>query len=153
MRIAKSVLVPAPAERVWAVLLDPVAMTACVPGVESIDVVSPTDYVVGVKVKVGFVSARFRVKTTITEQRAPVFIRSHGAGADATLTSSLKLASELELRDRGNGTTEVATRLEVELLGRLGTFGLNVIKTKADRMWEEFGRNLVRRLTSDTGLP
>jgi pyruvate/2-oxoglutarate dehydrogenase complex dihydrolipoamide acyltransferase (E2) component len=37
-------------------------------------------------------------------------------------------------------------KVKVDVLGRLGTFGLSVMKTKADRMWEEFGQNLVARL-------
>ena len=34
----------------------------------------------------------------------------------------------------------------MDVLGRLGSFGLSVMKTKADRMWEEFGVNLVARI-------
>jgi hypothetical protein len=34
------------------------------------------------------------------------------------------------------------------VLGRLGTFGLSAMKTKTDRLWEEFARNLQSRLES-----
>jgi hypothetical protein len=37
-------------------------------------------------------------------------------------------------------------KLKIEVFGRFGGFGLNIIKTKADRMWEEFGRNLAARV-------
>ena len=145
MQFEKTALVAAPADKVWSLLLDPEVMGRCVPGVETIDVVSDTEYVVGVAVKVAFVSARFKVRTTIVEMRAPTYLRSRGGGEDSSLTSSLKLSSELFLEDRGDGLTEIRTLLDVELLGRLGTFGLNIIKTKADRMWEEFGRNIAAR--------
>jgi len=36
------------------------------------------------------------------------------------------------------------------VFGRLGSFGLSVMKTKADRMWEEFGANLAAILRRDT---
>jgi len=36
--------------------------------------------------------------------------------------------------------------VQVDLLGRLGTFGLGIMKTKADRLWDEFGLNLAKRL-------
>src|SRR5690606_13743217 len=121
-------------------------MGGCVPGVENIDVVSDTEYVVGVNVKVAFVGARFKIRTRIVDMRPPNYLRSQGGGEDSTLTSSLKLSSELFLADCGDGSTEIRTVLDVELLGRLGTFGLNIIKTKADRMWEEFGRNIAARV-------
>src|SRR5262249_36895719 len=41
----------------------------------------------------------------------------------------------------------------VEVLGRLGSFGLSAMKTKADRMWDEFAANLVARITADAGAP
>ena len=36
--------------------------------------------------------------------------------------------------------------LDRHVMGRLGTSGLSVMKTKADRMWDEFARNLAARL-------
>ncbi len=148
MEFEKTAVVSAPVERVWQMLLDPNLMGACVPGIEAIEVLSATEYVVSVHVKVSFVSARFKVRTVIAEMRPPTFLRSEGAGEDSSLTSSLKLSSELFLTGRADGTTEIRTRLDVDLFGRLGTFGLNIIKTKADRMWEEFGRNLAARIAA-----
>lgn len=145
MELDKSVIVTAPVERVWRMLLDPELMGACVPGIEAIEVVSDTEYLVSVHVKVAFVSARFKVRTRIAEMRPPTYLRSLGAGEDSSLTSSLALSSELFLSDLGNGATAIRTLLNVDLFGRLGTFGLNIIKTKADRMWDEFGRNLATR--------
>ena len=146
MEFEKTALITAPVERVWSLLLDPEVMAACVPGMESIQVVSDTDYVVTLQVKISFITARFKVNTAIREMRAPTYLRSEGSGEDATLTSSLKLASEVFLEDRGDGTMELRMKLKVDVFGRLGGFGLNVIKTKADRMWEEFGRNLALRV-------
>jgi len=122
-------------------------MCACVPGVEAIDVLSDTEYLVSVFVKMSFISARFKLKTRIAEQRPPCYLRSEGSGEDASMTSSLKIASELFLTEEPGGTG-VRTLLDVEMFGRLGTFGLHMIKTKADRMWEEFGRNLSGRLAA-----
>ena len=65
--------------------------------------------------------------------RPPGYLRSEGAGEDSSLTSSLRLSSELFLTALGERRTEIRTRLTVDLFGRLGTFGLNIVKTKADR--------------------
>jgi hypothetical protein len=38
--------------------------------------------------------------------------------------------------------TGLRVKVKADVFGRLGSFGLSVMKTKADRMWEEFGANL-----------
>ncbi|MGT2427965.1 CoxG family protein [Cupriavidus basilensis] len=100
------------------------------------------------KVKIAFVSARFKIKTTIVEMRAPHYLRSEGTGEDASVASSLKQSSEIFLTGQPDGQTELRMKINVDVLGRLGTFGLSVMKTKADRMWEEFGANLSARLVA-----
>lgn len=147
MDIEKTLVIPAPAQRVWALLLDPKVMGECVPGMQSIEVISDVEYVSVIQVKIAFVSARFKIKTTITEQRPPHYLRSEGSGEDASVASSLKQTSEIFLTTLPDGSTELRMTISVDVLGRLGTFGLNVMKTKADRMWEEFAVKLQARLS------
>lgn len=146
MDIEKLLVVAAPPAQVWALLLDPKVMGACVPGMKSIEVVSDTEYLAEMHVKIAFVSARFKIKTTIVEARPPSYLRSEGTGEDASVASSLKQVSEIFLKELPGGQTEILMKIRVDVLGRLGTFGLSVMKTKADRMWDEFGINLAARL-------
>jgi len=153
MEIEKTLTIAAPAGRVWALLLDPGVMGGCVPGMQSIEVVSPTEYKALMAVKIAFVSAKFRLRTTILEQRAPSYLRCEGTGEDASVASSLKQQSEMFLTERPDGSTELRMVVKVHVLGRLGSFGLSVMRTKADRMWEEFGQNLAKRIESQEDGP
>ena len=146
MEIEKTLVIAAPAARVWELLLDPQVMGACVPGMQSIEVISDVEYISHIQVKIAFVSARFKIKTTIVEQRAPHYLRSEGTGEDASVASSLKQVSEVFLTEQTDGQTELRMKIKVDVLGRLGTFGLNVMKTKADRMWDEFCTQLTARV-------
>ncbi len=146
MEIEKTLTVAAPAARIWALLLDPQVMGGCVPGMQSIEVVSDVEYVSQIHVKIAFVSAKFKIKTTIVEQRAPHYLRSEGTGEDTSVASSLKQQSEVFLTELPDGQTELRIKVKVDVLGRLGTFGLTVMKTKADRMWDEFCTHLVARI-------
>jgi len=146
VEIEKTMTVAAPAAQVWQMLLDPKVMGSCVPGMKSIEVVSDVEYIAQIHVKISFISAKFKLRTTIVEQRAPHYLRCEGTGEDASVASSLKQQSELFLAELPDGRTELRMKVKVDVLGRLGTFGLSVMKTKADRMWEEFGQNLVARL-------
>jgi carbon monoxide dehydrogenase subunit G len=147
MIVEKRMIVAAPINRVWEVLLDPKLMAGCVPGTESVEVLSETEYLAVIKVKISFISARFKVRTTIVETRPPNYLRCEGTGEDSAVASSMKQTSELFLSDQGDGTTEISVKGKADILGRLGTFGLSVMKTKVDRMWIEFGDNLKAILT------
>lgn len=148
MEIEKKMTIAAPRDKVWALLLDPNVMGACVPGMESIDVISDTEYLVNIHVKMSFISARFKVRTLITEMDAPNYLKSEGTGEDSSITSSLKHTSEVYLTELGPEETEFRTTVNVELLGRLGSFGMNMVKNKADRMWDDFGKNLSDRIVN-----
>lgn len=146
MEIDKSVSLNASASRVWALLLDPQAMGACVPGMESIEVLTPEEYKAVMKVKIAFVSARFTLRTRIVERREALYLKAEGTGEDAAVASSLKYTSEIFLTDRPDGGTDLQMKVHVDLLGRMGNFGLSVMKTKADRLWDEFGVQLAAQL-------
>lgn len=146
MEIEKTVTIPASAAKVWALLLDPLVMGACVPGMQSIEVLSDTQYLAVMHVKVSFISAKFKLRTTITEQRPPYYLRSEGTGEDSAVASSLKQHSEIFLTELADGQTQLRIKVTAQVLGRLGTFGLSAMKTKADRMWLEFSQALVARI-------
>lgn len=149
MEIEKSLTLDVPPQKVWAFVLDPEAMGDCVPGMQSVEVISDTEYVAHMQVKISFISARFTLNTRIVEQDAPRYLRAEGTGEDASVASSIKQTSEMFLEEREDGGTELRVRVQADVFGRLGTFGLAVMKTKADRMWDEFGVNLTRRLNGE----
>ena len=127
MEIEKSMHCSAPAQAVWALLLDPQTMGACVPGMKSIDVLSPTEYLAEMHVKFSFISAKFKLRTTVIEQRQPNYLRSQGTGEDNSLASTLKQDSEIFLTEQPDGQTELRMKVQVQVLGRLGTFGLSAM--------------------------
>ncbi len=148
MDIEKSMVVSAPIDQIWRLLLDPKVMAGCVPGVQSVQVLSDTEYLADINVKISFISANFRINTKILETRPPDYLRCEGTGEDSSVASSLKQTTEMFLTEHEGGT-EIRIKTHAEVFGRLGSFGLSVMKTKADRMWNEFGANLAAILRED----
>lgn len=151
MEIEKYLTLDVPPQHVWKVVLDPQAMCGCVPGMQSVEVISDDEYVAHMQVKISFITARFTLKTRIVEQEAPRYLRAEGTGEDASVASSLTQTSEMFLKEREDGGTDLCIKVKADVFGRLGTFGLAVMKTKADRMWDEFGTNLIARLNDEPG--
>lgn len=149
MEIEKSLTLDVPPQQVWEVVLDPQAMCGCVPGMQSVEVISDDEYVAHMRVKISFITARFTLNTRIVEQEAPRYLRAEGTGEDASVASSLTQTSEMFLEAREDGGTDLRIKVKADVFGRLGTFGLAVMKTKADRMWDEFGTNLIARLNGE----
>jgi carbon monoxide dehydrogenase subunit G len=141
VELEKTLTVAAPLGRVWELLLDPKIMAGCVPGTQSVEVISDVEYVAEIRVKISFIAVRFKVTTKIVESQPPNYLRIEGTGEDSSVASSMKQSSELFLTDLGGGNTEIRIKAKADVLGRLGAFGLSVMKTKADRMWDEFGAN------------
>ncbi len=149
MDVEKTLTITVPAQQVWGSLLDPKVMGSCIPGMQSIEVLSDTEYLASIHVKLAFISAKFKMRTIITEMRAPAYLRSESTGEDTSVASTLKSTTEVFVTDLGEGQTELRIKVKVDLFGRLGTFGMNAMKTKADRMWDEFARNLAAQLSGE----
>jgi len=145
VEIEKTLTLAATPQQVWAVLLDPQAMMACVPGMESVEVLSPDAYRATMKVSFSFVSARFAFRTRIVERDEPHRLRVEGTGEESALASSLKQTTDITLEAEGT-QTRLQLKVKVDLVGRLGTFGLTPMKTKADRLWDTFGERLAEHL-------
>lgn len=138
----------APADRLWALLLDPQEMAGCVPGMKSVEVISDTEYRARIQIKIAFISAKFDVRTVITEMTPPGFLRCETSGEDSAVGSSVKSVNEMTLTALEDGRTELRVTSKATVLGRLGSLGLNPMKTKAERLWEQFCGNVEARLTA-----
>jgi uncharacterized protein len=142
LEIEKNATLHGSPQQLWLLLLNPQVMGACVPGMKSIEVISPTEYLAKMEVKISFLTAKFKIKTVIAEQDEPKYLKSQGTGEDSSIASSFKQNTCIWLSDMtlDSQNPQCALRMlvDVTMLGRIGSFGLSAMKTKADLMWDEF---------------
>jgi len=141
MRLEGSFTVAAPQARVWARITDAALMAGCIPGCESIEVVDARTYRAKVKIQVGPIGARFNLLVEVTEEQAPSRVLSVTRGEEGTRASIVAAENELVLVAQDALTTEVRYASEVSVTGRLGKFGLGVMKKKAQNLSAEFVAN------------
>jgi carbon monoxide dehydrogenase subunit G len=146
MRLEGSFVVAAPQAQVWTQITDAALMAGCIPGCEAIEVVDDKTYRARVKVEVGPIKARFNLLVEVTEEVAPSRVLSTTRGEEGTRASVVAAENELLLIAQDAATTEIRYVSEVSVTGRLGKFGLGVMKKKAQSLSEEFAANFRARV-------
>lgn len=63
--------IPAKRQQVWEALNDPEVLAQCIPGCESIERISETEFVAKMKVKIGPVKARFESRVSLSDLNPP----------------------------------------------------------------------------------
>ena len=150
MLIEDKFVVRAPRVEVWRFIVDPKRMLPCIPGCESIEQASPTQYRAVVKIEVGPIKTRFNLDVTVDAEHPPGLILSTTRGEEGTRASTLSAKNRLELAALDERTTEVSYSSEVSVVGRLGRFGLGMMKKKAQALGTAFADSMRARLESES---
>ena len=146
MRIEDGFTVRAPRERVWAFITDPARIAPCLPGCREVQIVGPNAYRACVRVAIGPIKAEFNLEVAVEEEVPPRLARSVTRGEEGTRASTLLARSLLELEEVEPGVTAVRYSSDISVVGRLGKFGLGVMKKKAEALGEEFARAVCERV-------
>lgn len=148
MKIEGAFTVPAAIEQVWTALLDPSVVGPCIPGCGAIEVLSPTEYRATVRVEVGPIKTSFNAVVSVTEMIERDFVASVTRGEEGTRASMLSARNLLRVRAIAADETEISYQSEVSVTGRLGKFGLGIMKKKANDLAGKFAEALRERLAA-----
>ena len=120
----------------WAALNDPEMLKACVPGCESIDRNSDTEYVVQMTARVGPVSAKFKGKLNLSNMNPPhsYSIAFEGQGGVAGFA---KGGADVSLSPEGNAT-KLAYKVKASVGGKLAQIGSRLVDAAANKVANDF---------------
>ena len=149
MKIEDSFRVARPIEQVWAAITDPARVGPCIPGCRGVEVTGPASYKAAVQVAIGPIKTEFNLVVEVTEERPPGFAATVTRGEEGSRVSVLSAHSTLRLAPAGDSATNVHYSSEVSVVGRLGRFGLGVMKKKAKAMGDEFAAAFRTRVEGD----
>jgi carbon monoxide dehydrogenase subunit G len=138
MRIEGSFAVAAPRAIVWEKIRNPILVARCVPGCDQVEPLSRTQYRARVVVSIGPIKASFNLVVEVTTEEAPERILSTTRGEEGSRASIISAENVLTLADLAEGGTQVSYCSEVSVTGRLGKFGLGVMKKKAEVLGHQF---------------
>jgi carbon monoxide dehydrogenase subunit G len=146
--LERQLAVAASPEAVWTLFWDVPALASCIPGCASARALDEPDrYAAVVEVRVGRFKVEFELAIEVVETVEGELIRARAQGRDRRTRSAM--VSELQLRVRRGDVpgAQIALQNDLQVYGRLGSMGHNVIKRRSEDLMDEFAANLLARLS------
>lgn len=128
--------IPAPREQVWEKLNDPETLKTCIPGCESVERVSDTEFTAKVVARVGPVKASFSGRVTLTDLNPPAGYTISGEGTGG-VAGFAKGSAKIALDDAG-GETVLRYGVQAQVGGKLAQIGSRLIDATSRKMADEF---------------
>lgn len=136
MEMSGEYRIPAPRDRVWAALNDPAVLKACIPGCESLEMLSPTEMTAKVVAKIGPVKATFNGKVNLLDINPPESYTIAGEGQGG-VAGFAKGGADVKLIPDGDGTLLTYTA-KAQIGGKLAQLGARLIDSTAKMMADQF---------------
>jgi len=135
MKLQGTATLHADRERVFAALTDPGALSRCIPGCESLDLIGEDSYKMTVSAGVGAIRGRYDGQVTLTELVRPdgYVMNARGAGAAGTVDATCRI----DLTDDGE-QTQLAYSADATVGGPVAGVGQRMISAVAKRMAGQF---------------
>ena len=128
--------IPAPRQVVWERLNDPETLKLCIPGCESVEKVSDTEFTAKVRAKVGPVSARFSGKVTLSDLDPPSGYTISGEGTGG-VAGFAKGSARIALEEEG-GETIMRYGAQAQVGGKLAQIGSRLVDGTAKKLADQF---------------
>ena len=151
MKILDEVVVNASRDKVFSALNDPQVLTKVIPGCESLEKISDTEFSAVIVTKVGPIKARFNGTVELSDLVPPESYTITGQGEGGT-TGFAKGAAQILLVENGNQTTMKYT-VEVDVGGKLAQVGGRLLEGVARKMSKQFFERFDSILAEDANTP
>jgi carbon monoxide dehydrogenase subunit G len=152
VHIENSFTVDAPADRVFAFLLEVNSVLGCVPGAELSEIVDADTFRGRVRIRVGPISVAYQgtghIVSRDDDARTAVL---EAEGREAGGSGSARAAITVRVADSG-GAAEVTMLSDFTVVGRAAQFGTGIIEEVSRSLLAQMARCIAARLT-EPGLP
>jgi len=145
MEMTSTRVVNAPLDKVWAALNDPAVLKDAVPGCESFERVSDSEWRVVVASKIGPVAARFNGRITLADLAPPTAytMKFEGQGGAAGFANG---EAKVSLAPSGSQATALTYTAKAQVGGKIAQLGSRLIDGAAAKMADEFFERFAERV-------
>lgn len=150
MKLDGRIEIAAPAADVWALILDPERLGACVPGARDVRKVDARTFTGSVTAAVGPTQSDFDFTTVIERAAFPTDLLVALSGTDSMTKSALTATVTIALEAPEPAHTVMAYRAEIRIGGRLAILGEMILRATAGAMIGEVANRMRARLEAAT---
>ncbi|MDG6956936.1 MAG: carbon monoxide dehydrogenase subunit G, partial [Nitrososphaerota archaeon] len=125
----------APAAQVYAALIDPNQLSACIPGFQRAEVKSPREFTVLVKAGVSFIRGDFTIKFDLVEARAPTHAKLVGRGSG--MGSVVDIEATMDISEAAGGGSSTRWYAEAKVGGKIASLGQRLLEGQAEKIIRE----------------
>ncbi len=136
--------IPVPRWQVWEALTDPEILKQCIPGCESLEKISDTQFVAKLLPKIGPVKTRFSTTVTLSNLEPPVSYTISGDGQGGA-AGFAKGVADVTLEEDGRGTI-MRYVARIQAGGKLAQVGSRLLSGTTRKMADDFFSNFAARL-------
>jgi carbon monoxide dehydrogenase subunit G len=129
--------IPAARETVWRALNDPEILRQSIPGCETVDKVSDTEFTARVAVAVGPVKAKFTGKVALADMQPPESYTISGEGQGGVAGFG-KGSASVRLEAEGPAVTVLRYSAQASVGGKLAQIGTRLVDATARKLADEF---------------
>jgi len=148
MKLVGEYIFNGPREEVWKIMRDPDVLVTALPGTKSMKQVGEKEYNGEVNIRIGPISGSFSGKLTVSNEIPPesITLTVEGNGK----IGFLKGAGDVELIDRGEGTTLMRYNGEIQVGGKVASVGQRLFDTVSKSMIKQ-GLDKLNETLQDRG--
>lgn len=128
--------IPAPRDDVWRALNDPNILKQCIPGCESVEKLSDTEFTAKVVLKIGPMTAKFSGKGTLSNLDPPKGYKITGEGQGGVAGFG-KGTADVALEEEG-ATTVLRYKAAAQVGGKMAQLGARLIDSTTKKLADEF---------------
>jgi carbon monoxide dehydrogenase subunit G len=137
MDLIQTRTIAAAPDKVWAALLDPALLQACIPGCETFERTGENEYRASVAAKIGPVSARFNGRMHMTDVDPPTgyTLKFEGQGGAAGFANG---SARVTLAPAEAGQTALSYTVKAQVGGKLAQIGNRLVDGAAAKLADDF---------------
>jgi carbon monoxide dehydrogenase subunit G len=152
MRIEQNVVVDAPLDQVWALVNDVPSVAPCMPGATLTKVVDDRTYEGTVTVKLGPIRMSYKGTVVLEEvDEASHSGRMAASGRDTKGAGTARATVETRLEPDGDARTRLSVVSDLQLTGKVASFGRGAINDVANKLFGQFAACLRDTLCGPPG--
>ena len=124
-------------KEVWDFLTDAESVSNCTPGIESMEILEPGKKFQALgALRLGTIKVKFKSTIEWTELKEPDYAKMKMGGTAPG--SSIDVGSEISLSDGANGSTDLAWKADVTVVGTIASLAARLMKPVSAKMAGQF---------------